>query len=486
MRAATSAQAIECNEAIAHPQRSVHQAKRWQTHETEHQRDQHEVGKGVGDCHRACSCDEVDAKGPLSEVWHLCVGPHKRVRQRTDSASGARYRCRFAITATWEKSMRARSRSAPTVAVTALLSAILALSSHAAAAAETAQWPQWDRFVDRFVQADGRVIDLTFDGKSTSEGQSYALFFALVANRRTQFDTLLAWTSDNLADGELGERLPGWVWGQHEDGHWGIKDRNAAADADLWLAYTLLEAGRLWQTPRYTVLGRQLLALVREFEVAHAGAAGPVLLPGPVGFTLSDSRFRINPSYLPGFMFRYFAAVDPQGPWAQIWGGYARMAPTIYAGGVAPDLFVVSSKGVITPDTERAPAGSYDAIRVYLWAGMSGENSEAIVHLLAPYAELIRTLGAPPEKVDPVTGAPVKADYSPIGYTGAVLPFLAALHEDNLLRTQRARLVLDAARALAGGATNYYDQVLILFGQGWHDGHYKFDERGRLEPRWRL
>jgi endoglucanase len=205
-----------------------------------------------------------------------------------------------------------------------------------------------------------------------------------------------------------------------------------------------------------------------------------------VGFTLSNSRFRINPSYLPGFMFRYFAAVDAQGPWEQIWEGYARMAPAIFAGGVAPDLFVVSSKGVITPDTERAPAGSYDAIRVYLWAGMSGQNSETIVHLLTPYAQLIRTLGAPPEKVDPVTGAAVKADYSPIGYAGAVLPFLAALHEDKLLGVQRARLALDAARALAGGATNYYDQVLILFGQGWQDGHYKFDERGQLEPEWRL
>ena len=43
------------------------------------------------------------------------------------------------------------------------------------------------------------MIDLTFDRKSTSEGQSYGLFFALVADQRTQFDTLLKWTSDNLA-----------------------------------------------------------------------------------------------------------------------------------------------------------------------------------------------------------------------------------------------------------------------------------------------
>lgn len=369
------------------------------------------------------------------------------------------------------------------IAAAALSSALLA-TGFAAAGAVAAPWPAWERFADRFMQADGRVIDLTFDGKSTSEGQSYALFFALVANQRAQFDAVLAWTSDNLADGRLGEQLPGWLWGRHEDGSWSIKDRNAAADADLWLAYTLLEAGRLWQAPRYDDLGRKLLALVRDREVVHAGAAGPVLLPGPVGFTLSDDRFRINPSYLPGFMFRYFADVDPSGPWAQIWQGYLRMAPAIYAAGVAPDLFVVSVSGKLTQDTERTPAGSYDAIRVYLWAGMSGEQSRDILRLLAPYAELIEKLGAPPEKVDPATGAALKADYSPIGFAGAVLPFLAALQRDELLRAQLSRLGVDAARAKLGGATNYFDQALILFGQGWHDGQYRFDEQGRLQPKW--
>jgi endoglucanase len=345
-------------------------------------------------------------------------------------------------------------------------------------------WPQWDRFGERFIQADGRVIDLTFDGKSTSEGQSYALFFALVANDRPRFDTILEWTSSNLADSRLGEQLPGWLWGKHDDGHWAIKDRNAAADADLWLAYTLLEAGRLWQTPRYDALGRKLLALVRDREVANAGAAGLVLLPGPVGFALSNERFRINPSYLPGFMFAYFAGVDAKGPWTKIWQDYLRTAPTIFAAGVAPDLYVVGANGAITQDTERTPAGSYDAIRVYLWAGMSGEQSRDLVRLLRPFAEIVRTLGSPPEKVDPATGMVLKADYSPIGFTGAVLPFLAVLHEDELLQKQVSRLTADAVRARLGAATHYYDQVLVLFGQGWLDDWYRFDDQGRLQPHW--
>jgi len=347
-----------------------------------------------------------------------------------------------------------------------------------------AEWPEWNDFAARFVQADGRVIDVTFERKSTSEGQSYGLFFALVANQRTQFDTILKWTDNNLASGQLGKKLPAWLWGLRADGSWGVKDQNAASDADLWIAYTLLQAARLWNAPRYADIGRALLKQIARQEVVQAGSAGFVLLPGPVGFALDKARFRINPSYFPDFMFRYLAATDPEGPWQSVWDSYVRMTPKIFSAGVAPDLFVVDSKGVVMPDTEREPSGSYDAIRVYLWAGMSGASSREMVETLAAYAALTAKYGAPPEKVNPLTGAATKTDYSPIGYSGAVLPFLAALGDKPMVEKQRERIRAAAVRAKAGESTNYYDQVLILFGKGWLDHRYRFDSQGRLLPQW--
>jgi endoglucanase len=371
------------------------------------------------------------------------------------------------------------------VILTAAVVALWGTSAFADGANAAVKWPEWDSFTERFIQADGRIIDITFEGKSTSEGQSYGLFFALVANRREQFDTLLKWTSDNLADGELGDKLPGWLWGKRDDGSWGIKDRNAASDADLWIAYSLLEAARLWREPRYETLGRKLLAQVAQHEVVRAGSAGTMLLPGPVGFQLAQNRYRINPSYLPGFMFDYLKTMDRKGPWADIWGSYIRLAPQIYASGVAPDIFIVNSKGVVTQDSERAPAGSYDAIRVYLWAAMSeGDDNKALMRMLHPYAKLIRKLGAPPEKVDPANGTVSKSDWSPPGYIGAALPFLQALNEREALDQQREKLRAYNAQAKSGHPTNYYDQVLILFGQGWIDGYYRFDAQGKLRTKW--
>lgn len=347
------------------------------------------------------------------------------------------------------------------------------------AAQAASDWPDWDTFAERFVQADGRVIDITFDRKSTSEGQSYGMFFALVANDRKRFDAILKWASDNLAAGQLGDRLPAWLWGLRTDGSWGVMDKNAASDGDLWIAYSLLEAARLWKEPDYADTARKLLAQIHRLEVAQAGKAGTVLLPGPVGFRLDKARFWLNPSYYPDFMFRYLAATDPKGPWQAMWDSYVRMAPKIFSAGVAPNLFVVDSRGVVMPDTQREPSGSYDAIRVYLWAGMSGASSAEMVKMLSAYAALIRQYGAPPEKVNPVTGEATRSDWSPIGFSGAVLPYLSALGDKPTLEKQRDRL-----RTKQSGPSNYYDQVLILFGKGWLDGQYRFDDQGRVQPKW--
>ncbi|WP_028079591.1 cellulose synthase complex periplasmic endoglucanase BcsZ [Solimonas soli] len=370
----------------------------------------------------------------------------------------------------------------PGVAVFALawLGALLCATS---ACHAQPPWPDWQAFADRFVQADGRVVDLTFERKSTSEGQSYGLFFALVGNDRARFDAILDWTSQNLAGGELGARLPGWCWGRLDDGRWGLKDSNAAADADLWIAYDLLEAARLWKAPAYAVTARALLARIAAQEVVETGEAGPLLLPAPVGFALGDGRWRIDPSYLPNPLFRYLATVEPDGPWRRVWEAYVRLWPQIYASGIAPDLVLVDRQGRVSADAQR-PTASYDAIRVYLWAAMAGEDGAELVRRLKPFAELIRAAGAPPEEVETASGRAVPKAWSPIGFMGASLPFLDALGERELLARVRARLQLERGKARLGRSSNYYDEALVLFGLGWLEGRYRFDAEGRLQPAW--
>ena len=139
---------------------------------------------------------------------------------------------------------------------------LFALSGQVQAACH---WPAWEQFKREFVSAEGRVIDPSDPRKiTTSEGQSYALFFALAANDREMFATLLNWTQNNLAEGSLREHLPAWLWGKKGDNEWTVLDTNSASDSDVWIAWTLLEAGRLWKNDDYAATGKALLAKIAE------------------------------------------------------------------------------------------------------------------------------------------------------------------------------------------------------------------------------
>lgn len=148
---------------------------------------------------------------------------------------------------------------------------MLLLCAFSAAAA--CEWPGWQQYKQFYISPQGRVIDPSSPNKiTTSEGQSYGLFFATVANDRPTFDLLLARTENNTAAGDLSARLPARLWGESDDKQWKVLDANSASDADLWIAYNLLEAGRLWKSRRYQTLGTLLLQRIGREEVADIPA----------------------------------------------------------------------------------------------------------------------------------------------------------------------------------------------------------------------
>ncbi|RKE39704.1 glycosyl hydrolase family 8 [Paraburkholderia sp. BL23I1N1] len=200
-------------------------------------------------------------------------------------------------------------------------------------------WPAYRIFVERFVQADGRVIDYSSPQlKTTSEGQSYGLFFALVANDRATFDRLLNWTRTNLAGNQFDPqnvRLPSWLWGKKPDGSFGVLDQNSASDSDLWIAYDLLQAGRLWHEASYTQLGQALAAQIARQEMTTLPGVGPMLLPGPQGFR-NGGVTRLNPSYLPLPVLRALAKEIPGGPWGKLAESAYTLIKTTAPQGFAP------------------------------------------------------------------------------------------------------------------------------------------------------
>lgn len=337
--------------------------------------------------------------------------------------------------------------------------------------AKSCDWPAWESFREQ-ITADGRVVDYSTPGHiTTSEGQSYAMFFALVADDRDSFAKLLRWTENNLTTGGLQQELPAWLWGRAEDGSWGIQDSNNASDSDLWIAYSLLEAGRLWNMPEYSALGEQLLWRSTAGTVRKLPGLGLMLLPADQGFE-SEVGWRLNPSYLPPQLLERFAGISSV--WREIADNSSQFLIDSAPLGFAPDWVLWNGQEVeFSADSE----GSYDAIRVYLWLGMLAEQHpqrEQLQKHFAPMAQHFLQSGVVPEKVDVLTGE--LSGTGPVGFRASLLPYLTHQAEGAELLLQQVREELQKPLP----ETVYYSRVLSLFASGWDQGHYHFDEQGLL------
>jgi endo-1,4-beta-D-glucanase Y len=344
-------------------------------------------------------------------------------------------------------------------------------------------WPAWKSFRNNFIMDDGRVIDRSSPRQiTTSEGQAYALFFALVAGDRPAFDNILQWTKNNLAGGDLTARLPAWAWGKRDDGSWGVLDSVAASDADLWLAYTLSEAGRLWHVSKFSVLSELIADRILREETDELPGLGRTMLPGNIGFHPAADTWRLNPSYVPLQLIGKFAKLYPDSLWPKLLQSslqlIIRSAPT----GFSPDWVVYKAGENFEPDPSSNSLGGYDAIRVYLWAGMLPEQNSAkkeIMDRLTPMADYVANELAPPEKIDIRNG--IATGVGPVGFSAALLPFLASLKDSAAFERQRLRV---QALSPFERKDNYYDQVLSLFGVGRIEERYRFTGDGQILPNW--
>lgn len=333
-----------------------------------------------------------------------------------------------------------------------------------------AQWPLWEQFKQQYISTDGRVVDPYHgENKTTSEGQSYGLFFSLVAKDKAMFAKLLQWTQNNLAAGDLTQHLPAWKWGLNKEKEWTVLDKNSASDADLWIAYDLLEAGRLWNSKHYASLGKKLLQKIMEEEVIEIPGLGKMLLPGKYGFSFHDS-WRFNPSYLPPQLLARFATIDSS--WKELEEHSWRLLLETAPKGYAPDWVIWKKDAGWQPDSKHPNLGSYDAIRVYLWIGMLAQDvaqNALLIKQFLPFTLLTQRLGVPPEQINVLTG---KVDgRGSVGFSAALLPLLA--QDPQGLSKQRERIAVESV-------ADYYSFVLSLFGRGWDEKRYRFNDEGAL------
>jgi endoglucanase len=336
-------------------------------------------------------------------------------------------------------------------------------------------WFMWSEFKRNYIQADGRVID-DFEGKAitTSEGQAYALFFSLVANDKEQFDKIYRWTVNNLMRGDAKTYLPAWKWGKDEQsGAWMPLDYNSASDADIWIAYSLFQAGEIWKSAPYRKAAFQLLTNMARRELVDMPGVGWMLLPAPYGYALNSSSWRLNPSYMPIQVLRYFSKVNPDGPWGELTTNAIQLLQSSAYHGVVPDWVSYSAAKGYASDPDMGRFSSYESIRVYLWWAMLDQADPAFKLLQPQMSEISQfrpDSGRLPEKISAQGGA--SEGGAPDGFIGALAPYRWVLYKHK-----------DAQVPKIVPTNQYYSSVLKLFGYGWVDGRFQFHRDGSLSTK---
>jgi len=258
------------------------------------------------------------------------------------------------------------------VASLPLLLAPLLVALGACAAADT----DWDTFRKGFVEADGRVADTGQGRISHSEGQGFAMVFAVHYDDRPTFDALWQWTRRNLQVRD--DALLAWRW----DAQRGVTDRNNAADGDLLVAWALVRAGEKWRQPDYTAAAQRIAQEVRRKSLRRV-AHGLVLLPGLEGFDKPDGM-TINLSYWVFPALRDIARADPAPEWEELAKAGTTILEYSYFGRwrLPPDWLKLGER--VTPGGPPPERFGYDAVRIPIYLLWSRRETDA---LMRPYRD---------------------------------------------------------------------------------------------------
>ena len=214
-----------------------------------------------------------------------------------------------------------------------------------------AAWPVWDEFRNDALD-NGRVVDKSDDRKvTTSEGLSYAMFFALVTNDQVAFRPASpAWTADDLSGGDLTKTLAPPGSGAGDAATSGAFSTPTTPPTPTCGSPGASSRQVVSGSPRSTRRRAWRCSSSSKKEVRAVDDLGSVVLPGRVGFE-DNGTVKLNPSYYPLFLFKRFALEDAY--WNEVYEGSLRMLLRSSPAGIAPDWALFDKGGRLVPAQRR-------------------------------------------------------------------------------------------------------------------------------------
>ena len=232
----------------------------------------------------------------------------------------------------------------------------------------------WAEFRRRYLLPEGRIVDTGNRNVSHSEGQGYAMLAAVRADDQGSFGRMLAWTLANLKRRE--DNLCSWRF--QPDQQPSVTDPNNATDGDLFIAWSLLEAGARWGNGDYR---RRAIAIARDLLRSCTSQRNGrwVLLPGAYGFQ-GRTRTVLNLSYYAFAAMRALAREVVYPVWGRLEEDGVTLLRQARFGrfGLPPDWLELRDGDDVRPADGWPARFSFDAVRIPLnmvWAGLADHPS---------------------------------------------------------------------------------------------------------------
>jgi endoglucanase len=344
----------------------------------------------------------------------------------------------------------------------------------------------WAGYKQAFIQADGRVVDPTRGGVTTSEGQSYALLRAVWMGDQQEFEAVWRWTASNLM--HRGGAPFASLW---RDGR--VADADSASDADSDIALALLYAARRFGDASLRQDALALLSAIWQDDVASIGGMN-VLTAGNWARTQGSPGPVVNPSYFAPYAYRTFAGADPAHPWSTlIDSSYTLLAECttavldgVRSAGLPPNWCAIArstGRVVSFPTIVGADDYGYDAFRVMWRVAVDATwNHEPRARAYLEDNGFLRTQWQANQRLAPVYGheGSIVGSYDdPTVYGGDIGNFVVT---DPAAATQIEHVLLasfhPAAPAHFGDPRNYYEQNWVWFGLALYGGLLTDLDRG--------
>jgi endoglucanase len=333
----------------------------------------------------------------------------------------------------------------------------------------------WEVYVNRFIQADGRVIDRQANDITTSEGQAYAMLRAVWMKDRGVFDKTYSWAVNNLNSGVREDRLWAWKWGKTTNGDWRVLDPAFASDADEDAVLALMLAWKTWNDASYWEHAQQTLADL--WAIGTVRVAGRRFLLA--GDSLCQGRScRINPSYAAPYAYRIFAKFDTEHAWNDlVESSYflLNQASLLTSTRLPPDwLNLDLDTGGLTLGKDEESSFSYDAFRVYWRVALDRDlfnDPQASRYLAASLPWIVRQWDAE-RKLPAIVSAQgqPRAQYESLEMLAGLI---AALRDVNpeVAGSMYARIASGYSNGAWGDRESYYLQNWAWFGRALYEGY---------------